>query len=155
MSPEVKNMNAPATTRDAYAMMHREHEALRDKLGQIHDLFSGNDPSADEIKRLLHEFEEALVVHFSHEEEDGFFNEIVNYSPALAPKADRLCVEHEELRQEAIELYRFATSGCPSMPWWRELAVRCHNFSQKLMHHESEENRLLQIAHRQELGVVD
>jgi hypothetical protein len=41
------------------------------------------------------------------------------------------------------------------MPWWRELAVRCHNFSRKLMLHENAENRLLQTAHQQELGVAD
>jgi hypothetical protein len=32
------------------------------------------------------------------------------------------------------------------MPWWRELASRCHAFSQKLMQHESAENALLQVA---------
>jgi hemerythrin len=148
-------MNASPTPGEVFAAMHREHETLREKLSRIHDVFTGSDPSRNEIRKLLEEFEEALVVHFSHEEEDGFFDEVVGYSPASAREADRLCVEHEELRKEAKELYRFATSGSPSMPWWRELAVRCHNFSRKLMLHENAENRLLQTAHQQELGVAD
>lgn len=149
-------MNSKPITHEVFDAMHHEHDALREKLGRIHDVIGGKDPSLEEIQRLLHEFEEALAVHFSHEEEEeSFFDEVASKAPSLAGEAGRLCLEHEELKKEACELSRFAASGSPSMPWWRELATRCHNFSQKLMRHESAENRILQEAYRQDVGVVD
>lgn len=148
-------MNTPTATHEMFEKMHREHDVLREKLARIHDVVSGVVPAPDEINSLLTEFETALDVHFSTEETDGFFDEVTGYSPALAGEAGRLCVEHRELQREAAELCRFAMSGSPSMPWWRELAARCHTFSHKLMHHESAENRLLQMAYRREEGVVD
>jgi iron-sulfur cluster repair protein YtfE (RIC family) len=148
-------MSAPAEKKPVFEQMHEEHDSLREKLGQIHDVFQNKTPAPTEIKSLLHEFEVALVVHFSHEENEGFFDDVTSHSPALAAEAERLCYEHAELKRDAAELCRFASSGSPSLPWWRELASRCHAFSQKLMHHESAENRLLQIAYREEHGVVD
>jgi iron-sulfur cluster repair protein YtfE (RIC family) len=148
-------MNTPATTPAAIEKLHQEHDALREKLAQIHDVFKGVTPAPEEINSLLHDFEEAVVVHFAREEEDGFFDQVVCHAPSLAGQADRLCVEHRQLRREAAELRRFASCGSASVPWWRELASRCHAFSQKLMQHESAENYLLQTAYRQDVGVVD
>jgi iron-sulfur cluster repair protein YtfE (RIC family) len=148
-------MNTPTATCEVFEKMRREHDVLREKLARIHDVISGVVPAPVEINALLTEFEAALAVHFSNEETDGFFDEVTSYSPALAGEAGRLCVEHRELQREAAELCRFAMSGSPSMPWWRELAARCHTFSHKLMQHESAENRLLVTAHQHEEGVVD
>lgn len=148
-------MNAQKTDHEVFKQMHQEHEALRAKLGRIHDLFQDTTPAPSEIKSLLKDFEVALALHFFNEETEGFFEDVTNHSPALAAEADRLCVEHRELQHEAAELRRFAAAGCPSIIWWRELAARCHTFSHKLMVHESAESRLLQIAYRQDIGVVD
>jgi iron-sulfur cluster repair protein YtfE (RIC family) len=148
-------MNASTSSHDTFEKMHQEHDALREKLGQIHDLFTGVNPSHIEIIALLQEFEEALALHFSNEEVGGYFADVTSRSPELAEHVGRLAREHQELRQSAAELRRFALAGSPSMPWWRELASRCHAFSQHLMHHESEENRLLQQAYRQDVGVID
>jgi hypothetical protein len=57
--------------------------------------------------------------------------------------------------RDADELCRFAAAGSPSMPWWRELSLRCHEFSKRLMQHEHEENRLLQEARQSDIGVCD
>ncbi len=148
-------MNTQSTNQEVIETMHREHDALREKLARIHDVFSDIEPAQNEIKALLREFEAALATHFSHEEMGGFFEDVTSLSPTSAGEAGRLCVEHRDLQHEAAELCRFAASGSPSMPWWRELASRCHAFSQKLMLHESAENRLLQMAHRRDEGVVD
>jgi iron-sulfur cluster repair protein YtfE (RIC family) len=148
-------MNTQTTNHEVFEKMHREHNALREKLARIHDVFSGVVPAPDEIRVLLHEFEKALATHFSNEETGGFFDDVTSLSPSSAGEAGRLCIEHRDLQHEAAELCRFAASGSPSMPWWRELASRCHTFSQKLMQHESAENRLLQMAYRRDEGVVD
>jgi hemerythrin-like domain-containing protein len=149
------NMNTTSTNHDTFEKMHQEHDALREKLGRIHDVFTGVDPSPSEIIALLQEFAEALAVHFSNEEVGGYFAEVISRSPELAGQIGRLAIEHQQLRHTAAELCRFATSGSPSMSWWRELASGCHAFSRQLMHHESEENQLLQQAYRRDVGVVD
>ena len=148
-------MNPTTGSQEVFEQVNHEHEALREKLRRIHDVLAGADPAANEIATLLREFQAALELHFSNEEKDGFFAEVTTYSPSLTHEADRLCVEHGQLRRTAAELCRFAAAGSPSLPWWRELGSRCHAFSKLLMHHESEENQLLQQAHRQDIGVVD
>ena len=135
--------------------IRQEHELLRDKAGKIHDVLSGPDPTPEEIVELLHDFHSALVVHFSNEEaEEGFFEEVTSGAPQLTKQADRLCVEHRELLKKAADLHQFAKAGSPSLPWLRELRVRCHEFHKQLMNHESQENHLLLEAHT-DLGTVD
>jgi iron-sulfur cluster repair protein YtfE (RIC family) len=126
--------------------LHEEHEDLREQLGRVHDALKSMAPAPTEIRALLDQFEEALVNHFVHEEMDGFFDAVAGHAPSLADEANRLDAEHHLLRNQAAELCRFAASGSASMPWWRELASRCHVFSQKLTQHESAENALLQVA---------
>jgi hypothetical protein len=108
---------------------------------------------ADEVRELLRDFQLALGVHFSNEEEaEGFFESVTIHSPRLADQARRLCTEHEELLRKAAELCRFAAAGSPSIAWWRELNTRCHEFSRQLMRHESEESQLLQEAYQDDLS---
>jgi hypothetical protein len=133
----------------------QEHDALRDKVRRIHSVLAEPEPAQAESEKLLRDFLTALIVHFSNEENEGFFSEVTTRAPRLSDRAGRLCVEHRELLHEAEELCRFASAGSPSMPWWRELSSRCHDFSKRLMQHESEENKLLQEAHQSDIGAVD
>jgi iron-sulfur cluster repair protein YtfE (RIC family) len=134
----------------------QEHEALREKVSRIHAVLASPEPSQNEIEVLLREFLNALLVHFSNEEEnEGFFDEVTAHSPRLAGRAGKLCVEHKQMLREADELCRFAAAGSPSMLWWRELSSRCHQFSKRLMRHEHEENKLLQEAHQTDIGAYD
>jgi iron-sulfur cluster repair protein YtfE (RIC family) len=148
-------MDPMITSCEIFEKIKQEHDALREKFRRIHDVLAGPEIAAEEMARLLREFHNALRVHFSNEESDGFFEEVTTHAPRLAGRADQLCVEHEQFRHKAAELYRFAEAGSPSMPWWRELKSRCHEFSKQLMHHESEENKLLQQAHQDDIGASD
>jgi iron-sulfur cluster repair protein YtfE (RIC family) len=148
-------MNRTQNGSNAIEQVLQEHNALREKLGRIHTVLAGREPNQAEIETLLSEFLHTLLVHFSNEEDQGFFDEVTAQAPRLASQAGKLCVEHKQLLRDADELFRFATAGSPSMPWWRELHTRCHEFSKRLMHHESEENRLLQEAHQADIGTYD
>ena len=126
--------------------MH-EHDVLRDKVKRIHAVLAEPGPAQDEIEVLLREFLTTLVVHFSNEENEGFFSEVTAYAPLLKERAGKLCVEHRQMLHDANELCRFAAAGSPSIPWWRELSSRCHAFSKRLMQHEVEESRILHESH--------
>jgi len=148
-------MNRTISQSDAIDRVLQEHNALRDKVSRIHTVLASPEPAQDEIETLLRDFLNALLVHFSNEENEGFFDEVTAHSPRLAGQAGKLCVEHKQMLREADELCRFAAAGSPSMPWWRELSSRCHEFSKRLMHHEHEENKLLQEAHQTDIGAYD
>ena len=148
-------MNRTNTQSEAIEKIMQEHDALRDKVRRIHTVLASPEPAQDEIDALLREFLNALIAHFSSEEDDGFFEEITAYAPRLASQAGKLCIEHKELLHEVDELCRFVAAGSPSITWWRELNSQCHEFSKRLMHHECEENRLLQEAHQSDIGAYD
>jgi iron-sulfur cluster repair protein YtfE (RIC family) len=148
-------MNRTNSQPEIIEMIMQEHDTLRDKVHRIHSTLAKPEPAPDEIENLMREFLQALVAHFSNEENDGFFTEVTTSEPRLTERADKLCVEHKELLHAADELCRFAGAGSPSMSWWRELHVRCHEFNKRLMRHEHEENRLLQEAHQSDIGAYD
>ena len=148
-------MNRMMPQSDAIDRVLQEHNALRDKVSRIHTVLASPEPAQDEIETLLREFLNALLVHFSNEENEDFFDDVTAHSPRLGGQAGKLCVEHKQMLREADELCRFAAAGSPSMPWWRELSSRCHEFSKRLMHHEHEENKLLQEAHQTDIGAYD
>jgi hypothetical protein len=143
------------TNHDVIARVRREHDALRDKVHQIHTVLALPKPTRDEIETLLRDFLNALIVHFWSEEDEGFFREVTAQAPHLTGQADRLCDEHRQLLREVDELCRFAAAGSPSIAWWRELSSRCHEVSRRLMRHEREENKLLQQAHQEDIGTFD
>ena len=146
---------SPLTSHKIVEKIMHEHDALREKVRRIHTVLAQPDPSQPEINLLLREYMNALIVHFSNEEDEGFFDEVTASAPRLERSASRLCMEHKKLVRQVDELCRFAAAGSPSIVWWRELSLRCHEFNKQLMHHESEENRLLQQAHQIDIGPND
>jgi carbon storage regulator len=149
------DMTSPKTQSAVVDRVMREHDALRAKLREIHSVLAQPEPTSDDIETLLREFINTLLVHFSTEENEGFFDEVTAHASRLSGEAGKLCIEHKQLLREADELCRFAAAGSPSITWWRELHSRCHVFSKRLMHHESEENKLLQEAYQSDIGAYD
>jgi len=149
-------MNPTNTQSEVVAKTMQVHDALRNKVRRIHAVLSQAEPDQDDIEQLLREFLNALIVHFSEEEDsEGFFAEITAHAPRLAGQAGKLCIEHKQLLRELDELCRFAEAGSPSMPWWWELRSRCHLFNSRLMRHEHDETQLLQQAYQDDIGALD
>jgi hypothetical protein len=158
MSPSPKTERAKWSNEQSemiQLIMH-EHNMLRDKIRKISSVLAEPIPNKGAIEELLREFLHALIFHFSNEEvEDGLFADVSAHAPRLAGKAAALGAEHRVLLREVDELCRFASAGCPSMPWWRELNLRCHEVTKRLMRHEHDENTLLQEAHQTDIGAYD
>ena len=140
---------------DVVEEIRLEHEALRKMLGNVHAVLAGSHVAGATVASLLLELHDELVLHFSNEEFHGFFGEITTRAPELLPSADKLCAEHRDMLRKASELAQFARAGADSQEWWRELKTRFHVFSTQLMHHESEENSLLQQAYQDDIGAHD
>ena len=148
-------MDPTITSCEIIEKIKQEHDALREKFRQIYDVLARPEIAAKPMVSLLRELHNALQVHFSNEESDGFFEDVTAGAPRLTVRADELCTEHEQLLHRATELCEFAETDSPSLAWWRELSSRCHEFNKQLMHHESEENKLLQQAHQDDIGASD
>ena len=148
-------MNVKSTESEAIESIQQEHEALREKLRHIHDVLAAHDTPGERLSVLLRNLHDALVVHFSNEEFHGFFGEITAHAPQLKSSADKLCAEHLGMLHRASELGRFAAAGTGSEAWWRELRAGFQVFSKQLMHHESNENALLQQAYQEDIGTND
>ncbi len=138
----------------AFTIKH-EHDALRDKLRRIHNVIESTKPSAKEVEDLLRDYYRLLEFRFLAEETDAFFHEISEKALHLLAEAKRLCEGHRQLLSDAAELCRFANAGSPSVPWWRELRTRCHEFTQRLRLHEEKEKELLQEARQTYLAGGD
>lgn len=138
-----------------YQHIRDEHEALRQLLGHLHQVLTGRTQMPDHVAEMIASLRKHLTTHFREEEEDGFFDEIVEQAPRLSGQAGQLCEEHISLREAVEELDRVAATKTGSASWWEEVTERFHRLSKKLMHHEHKENELLQDAYENDIGAKD
>lgn len=138
-----------------YEQARQEHEMIRERLKCLHRRLEQQQAPLDEIVRLLTELRDCLNTHFHNEECEGFFDQIVTRAPQLSQQADSLTREHVELLQDLDALMLFAECGSGKPISWQTLALRFQDFMKKLMHHESEENGMLQQAYVDDLGTKD
>jgi hemerythrin len=143
------------STHDACEAIRREHEELRERIGRIHRALALEEISDLEVSAMLRELCMALESHFENEENDGFIDEVTAHDPRLTSAARRLCREHQEMLRTATEMARFATTGANSKTRARELRSRFQAFRKQLMHHESDENGLMQQAYQEDIGAHD
>lgn len=147
-------MNAPSP-HDAFEEIRREHEELRERLGRMHRALEQEGIADQEVSAMLMELYRALESHFRNEEHEGFFDQITSHDPRLSTNTRRLCTEHQELLHIAMEMARFSAAGASSQARRRELRSRFQAFSKQLMHHESDENALVQQAYQEDIGAHD
>jgi hypothetical protein len=135
--------------------VQREHERLRELLRVSHLAIEGHAAPPQEVVRRLCELRAALESHFQSEESGGYFDGIVTQAPQLSRQAQRLTHEHADLLKHVDELVEMADENSRLPTCDSNLATRFRHFSRLLMHHESEENGMLQTAYHDDLGTKD
>ena len=148
-------MTTHVSKRSAYEQARREHEQLRERLKFLHHQLELRQVPLAEMERLLNEFRGRLESHFHSEEHEGFFDQVVSRAPQLSRQADSLSHEHVELLQGLDSLIGLAGCDTDQPQCWRVLTLRFEDFMKQLMHHESEENGMLQEAYSDDLGTKD
>jgi hypothetical protein len=148
-------MATDTSAESVYERTQLEHEQLREKIGNLHQRFAARGTAPDEIVRLLHDLRGALATHFNNEECEGFFEQIVTRAPQLSRQAQHLTHEHLDMLEQLDSLVRASEFAAEEGKLSSELAARFHEFSKHLMHHESEENGMLQSAYGDDLGTKD
>lgn len=148
-------MTSETSAASAYEQTQREHERLREMIKHLHQEFEIRPERPREIARRMQELRAALATHFNNEECAGFFDQIVARAPQLSRQAQRLTHEHLDLLEELDSLARAAEIATSEATLLSELSLRFRTFSKKLMHHESEENGMLQSAYGDDIGTKD
>jgi len=148
-------MSASVPNLTVYEQARQEHEMIRERLKFLHRQLEQQQVPLNEVERLLKELRDCLNTHFHNEEREGFFDQIVTRAPQLSQQADSLTREHVELLQDLDALILFAECGSGQPLCWQTLTLRFQDFMKKLMHHESEENGMLQQAYVDDLGTKD
>jgi iron-sulfur cluster repair protein YtfE (RIC family) len=148
-------MATPILKQEVFEQARAEHEQIRERLKLLHQQLDKRQASLDDIIKRLQELRDCLTAHFRSEECDGFFQQIVEHAPQLTRKADVLSHEHLAMLDELDQLIQFATCDSGQPLCWRTVTLRFDEFMRKLMHHEREENGMLQTAFVDDLGTMD
>ena len=77
-----------------------EHQELERQYAAFDAILGGEVVRAPVLRRRLSELAVILKCHFAHEEEGGFFKEIIDMAPRLSRRADELESEHDALLAE-------------------------------------------------------
>lgn len=132
--------------------IRREHEHLRQLLGEVHQTLNGRCSSAGKLAEMMLSLQRHVQEHFDEEEEGGFFHEVVTQAPRMTDRAENLKSEHVDLAGTVTELVTMANDAEELS---RTLDAKFHEFSKALMHHESKENDLLLDAYELDIGPSD
>ena len=135
--------------------VEQEHDALRDLLAAILKRFADGPGAAATVADEMTELCQLLSDHFHPEEDAGFFAEIIDTDARFTGEASRLCDEHVTMLQDAQSLADRVSAGDDVTAAWDDLRRDFHELSRRLMHHESDENRLLQQAYLEDIGSKD
>lgn len=132
--------------------IEQEHLHLRGLLEQLRQCLAGPSAQRTQLAALLRELLTCLQEHFQHEEEGGYFAELVDASPNLSERADALCREHVEMHAQLTALHGHAQeAACP----WENLQREFAQFLDRFKLHEAAENDMLQQAYCHDIGADD
>jgi len=128
--------------------VQEEHRALRDSLARISAALSKPRCDYRQCASLVQTLRDQLVQHFRHEEEGGYFREVLAAAPWLAKQASALEQEHALLGATIDDLLStWFSDGSRA-----ELPDRFQSFCESLLTHEVRENNLVQQSLCDDLG---
>ena len=148
-------MNDPQANHELFEDIRREHEELRELLGEIHQMLAKRLEAVANVSEMLASLGDHVETHFAEEETAGFFDDVTDRAPRLSDRIDALRRDHLELLATVRQLNEVAGSGDGSADWWERLESAFHEFSKDLMHHESAESEILIEAYTDDIGAAD
>ncbi len=145
---------------DFFERIKREHGELKNLLSQVRSVVHDQQPDAQHARQLIGDLYERIPSHFHYEEAGGYLSEALDQAPRLTNQAGRLYEQHETLSELLGELCNHVQRTVPTDApgadvWWKELVDQFHVFSNQLLLHESEEDKLVQEAFNRDVGTCD
>lgn len=138
-----------------FDQIQKDHNELRRLLGEVHHVLSRKLENVARVAEMVESLTDHVESHFDEEEATGVFREVSEREPRLTSRAEELRCEHDRLRETVQALNLAAKSGDGAADWWEQLETAFRDFSKDLMHHEHQENELVQEAYEQDIGAGD
>ena len=148
-------MTAHSHTHLYYEEVLREHRELLASVRRIREALEARRGGKNSLPGMLGELAAHLTSHFAFECEDGYLFEALENAPQLQGEADALERQHPELLDAVMKLRERVIDQEESDAWWQSLQHDFEAFSQSLIEHERDENRLVQEALDRDTGTRD
>lgn len=125
--------------------IHDEHERLEALLAELQwVLVKPSDTHLSIVKELMDELAVLLREHFAHEEEGGYFSELVDSRPAFAARVERLRQEHREMLAAVENINRQLRHADSTPLWFAMIETDFTSFLHRCELHQHEENGMVQ-----------
>jgi len=140
-----------ATMRHAF----EEHTRLTELLERIQHTLASPQADPAHVAEMFQELGAQLLAHFDQEEHGGYFTEVTERAPHLRSRASALEQEHADLAARLVALKQAAAMKNAEALGWQRLQQEFAGFFESFRVHEAAENKLLQEAYNDEIGVKD
>jgi hypothetical protein len=104
---------------------------------------------------LLAELSNQIERHFAQEEIGGYMEEALSRAPRFGAQVTALLKQHTELAQDVHDLLARAEAGRDNPGIWKKLHADVQVLLKKLSAHEAGENRIIEAAFNEDLGLAD
>ena len=132
-----------------------EHESLANHYQQVFDSLKGGPEQRVLAARLLDELIDAVIAHFAHEEEGGYYLHVVEKAPSRASVVDELKHQHGELLRMIVRIAEAARGENQSAESCEVVQRDFADFLKRCSEHEARENRLVQEVYLLDIAAAD
>ena len=135
--------------------IRHQHQQLKSLMETIANRFRCEQKPTRDLVSLLNALAVHLQMHFEFEETDGYFSGLAQKTPRVSGTVERLLREHEAMLEEIDKLVTMARAAFATADDTSDLAKRFSQFQTQLIHHEQEENKLIQDVYNVDIGTKD
>jgi hemerythrin len=133
-----------------------EHERLEVLITELEwVLIKPSETHLTIVKELMDELALLLKEHFAHEEEGGYFDDLVDIQPAISRRVDRLRQEHREMLAAVQNMIRQLRHADSTPLWFAMIGGEFKDFVRRCTAHQHEENGIVQEGYLTEIGEGD
>jgi hemerythrin-like domain-containing protein len=140
---------------DPASQLGDEHACLREMLDNIRSTLIARNASRSAVAAMFQQLSLVVLEHFEHEEQGGYFTEVIERAPRLSERADALLSEHPAMATQLVTLRTFAARRDEPVQWFASLSEMFERFVECFRAHETAENQLVQEAYSDDIGAED
>lgn len=146
------------STADAPVLLeiHHEHERLETLIAELKwALLKPSIAHLSLIRELMDELAALLADHFAHEEQGGYFDELVDLNPTVSAHVERLQAQHRQMLASVQKINRQLRHADNTPLWFAMIRTAFNDFVQTCEAHQHEENSMMQEGYLRDDGEGD
>lgn len=149
-------MSTATASSSILEQIHHEHERLEFLIAEIRwVLIEPSELHLRLFKGLMGELVPLLEDHFAHEEEGGYFAELIEIAPELSERVEQLRLEHGEMLATVRAINSRLQFADSTPNWFSAIRSDFTDFLQRCEAHQHEENAMAQEGYLRDTGAGD